>query len=49
MPFTQLLNNIALLLALSMVLSLVSRRWRLSTLPGQVVAGFLFGFVAISG
>jgi PAS domain S-box-containing protein len=44
-----LINNITLLLSLSILYSLISRKWDYSSLWHQLIAGVLFGFVAIAG
>lgn len=47
--FVNLLNNIALLVSLSIVNGLITRRWRRGSPTYQVFAGILFGFVAVIG
>ncbi|GEM_PF-5923790 len=44
-----LINNITLLLSLSILYSLISRKWDYSSLWHQLIAGILFGFVAVVG
>lgn len=44
-----LINNITLLLSLSILYSLISRKWDYLSLWHQLIAGILFGFVAIAG
>ncbi len=47
--FAQLLNNIALLLALSLLYSFIVHRWNITTTKGQIISGVLFGSVACAG
>ncbi len=47
--FGQILQNMTLLLALSMLYNFAFRRWNISTKKGQIVAGLLFGGVALAG
>ncbi|MHC1705668.1 MAG: PAS domain S-box protein [Tenuifilaceae bacterium] len=49
MIFLPLINNITLLLSLSIIYNLIAKRWDYSTLKHSVLAGLLFGFVAIAG
>jgi PAS domain S-box-containing protein len=49
MVFLPLINNITLLLSLSILYSIISKRWDYSTLWHRVIAGILFGFVAVVG
>lgn len=49
MVFIPLINNIALLLSLSILYSLIARRWDYSTLKHRILAGVLFGIVAVAG
>ena len=46
---TGVLNNITLLLALGFLYSLCIRRWDNKTLKGRIMAGILFGSVAVIG
>lgn len=43
------MNNIALLLALGLLYSVCTRQWDMKTLKGKILAGFLFGGVAMIG
>ncbi len=47
--FLNLLNNISLLVALSIVHSLIVRRWKKGTTMPRILSGMLFGIVAIVG
>jgi PAS domain S-box-containing protein len=49
MIFVTLLNNIALLVALSYVQSLIIRRWSPKTAAYRLCSGLLFGGVAVAG
>ena len=49
MIVVNLLDNIALLVALSVIHGLILRRWRKSEVPGKILSGVLFGAVAIFG
>lgn len=49
MVFLPLINNITLILSLSILYSLISQRWDYSSIWHKVLAGVLFGFVAILG
>jgi len=49
MVFIPLVNNITLLLSLSILYSIISRRWDYSSFWHRVIAGILFGIVAIIG
>ena len=49
MIFFNLLNNIALLVSLSILHSLIIRRWRQGTLTYQLLSGLLFGSVGVVG
>lgn len=49
MVFIPLINNITLLLSLSILYSIISRRWDYSSVLHRVIAGILFGIVAIVG
>ncbi len=47
--FTDLISNVALLLALSILYSFLTRIWKRGEIPGQILAGILFGGVAVAG
>ena len=47
--FTDLISNVALLLALSILYSFLTRIWQHKEITGQIVAGILFGSVAVAG
>ena len=47
--FSDLISNVALLLALSILYSFLTRIWKLGEIPGQILAGILFGGVAVAG
>ena len=47
--FTDLISNVALLLALSILYSFLTRIWKQGEIPGQILAGILFGGVAVAG
>lgn len=49
MIFLPLLNNITLLVSLSIVHGLIMRRWKPGSIMYQVLAGLLFGLVTIAG
>ncbi len=49
MIFIQLTNNVALLLALSILYSFISRKWSGGEILGRIIAGLLFGGVLIAG
>lgn len=49
MIYRDLISNIALLLALSILYSFLTRRWKREELMGQIIGGLLFGGVAIAG
>lgn len=49
MIFLPLLNNITLLLSLSILYSLIAKRWDYSTFWHKVLSGILFGLVAVAG
>jgi len=49
MIFLTRLNNIALLISLSIVHSLIMRRWKQGTMTYQVLSGLLFGCVTVIG
>ena len=47
--FTDLISNVALLLALSILYSFLTRVWKHGEITGQIFAGILFGGVAVAG
>ena len=47
--FTDLISNVALLLALSILYSFLTRIWKHGEITGQIFAGLLFGGVAVAG
>ncbi len=47
--FIGIVNNITLLLVLGFLYSVSIRRWDIKTVKGQLIAGFLFGIVAMIG
>jgi PAS domain S-box-containing protein len=47
--FSDLLSNVALLLALSILYSFLTRIWKHDETPGRIFSGFLFGLVAVAG
>ena len=47
--FSDLISNVALLLALSILYSFLTRIWKQGEIPGQILAGILFGGVAVAG
>ena len=47
--FTDLISNVALLLALSILYSFLTRIWKQGEMPGQILTGILFGGVAVAG
>ena len=47
--FTDLISNVALLLALSILYSFLTRIWKRGEITGQIFAGLLFGGVAVAG
>lgn len=49
MFFTGILNNITLMLALCFFYRLIARHWKIDTLTGKVLAGLLFGGMAVIG
>lgn len=49
MIYLNLVNNISLLVALSVVHSLIIRRWKKDTRPYQIASGLLFGGASIVG
>ncbi|MBB1074561.1 EAL domain-containing protein [Rhodoferax sp. 4810] len=49
MTFLIFSQNVALLLALSLLQSFIARRWRRQELTGQLMTGVLFGSIAIVG
>ncbi|MCE5266032.1 MAG: PAS domain S-box protein [Deltaproteobacteria bacterium] len=49
MIYSSLVNNITLIIALSILYSFVIRRWESGSRTGRVISGFLFGAVAVIG
>lgn len=49
MIFISLINNIALLIAISILYSIILRKWYYETRIHQIISGFLFGIVTIIG
>ncbi|OQX22038.1 MAG: hypothetical protein BWK80_31585, partial [Desulfobacteraceae bacterium IS3] len=49
MIFTDLINNIALLLSLSILYSFMTRRGNSTSIAGQIFTGCIFGLVAVAG
>ncbi len=49
MIFTGLISNVALLLALSILYSFLTRIWKRGEMTGRILAGILFGGVAMAG
>jgi len=49
MIFTALINNIALIVSLSIFYSFIIRRWKYASGASQVLCGLLFGAVAVVG
>ena len=47
--FTDLISNVALLLALSILYSFLTRIWKKGEIRGQILTGILFGGVAVAG
>jgi len=47
--FIDLISNVALLLALSILYSFLTRIWKHGEITGQILAGLLFGGVAVAG
>ncbi|MBW2648822.1 MAG: PAS domain-containing sensor histidine kinase, partial [Deltaproteobacteria bacterium] len=47
--FAELITNVALLLALTIVYSFLTRIWKRGEMAGQILAGILFGGVAVAG
>ena len=47
--FISVVNNISLLIALGFLYSLCTRRWDIEKLQGKIIAGLLFGSVALIG
>ncbi len=47
--FTELISNMALLLALCILYSFLTRIWRYGEITGRIFAGILFGGVAVAG
>lgn len=49
MPFVAIVNNLALLLALSITYGFLVSRWQQDSAAAKVAAGILFGLVAVAG
>jgi len=49
MIFLSLINNVALIIALSIFYSFIIRRWKYGSRISQAISGFLFGVVAVVG
>ena len=49
MIFKAIINNLALLLALSIMFSFLNRKWKADSFAGKIAGGVLFGIVAIIG
>jgi PAS domain-containing protein len=49
MIFSALINNITLIISLSILYRFIVRRWKHGSRTGQAIAGFLFGAVAVVG
>ena len=49
MVFVDLFYNLTLLVAFSVVSGIVAQRWRITSLPGELLQGFLFGSAAVAG
>ena len=49
MIISGLINNITLIIALSIFYSIIIRRWKYGSRLGQAISGFLFGAVAVAG
>ena len=49
MVFTALINNISLLLVLSILYRFISRKWKYDTITHKLLAGLLFGCVTVAG
>ncbi len=49
MIFSGLINNITLIISLSILYSFIIRRWKYGSRIGQAISGFLFGAVAVVG
>ncbi len=49
MIFSALINNITLIIALSILYSFIIRRWKYESRTGQAISGLLFGAVALVG
>ena len=47
--FSALINNITLIVALSIFYSFIIRRWKYGSRSSQIISGFLFGAVAVVG
>ena len=49
MIFSALINNVTLIIALSIFYSFIIRRWKYGSRTSRVISGFLFGAVAVVG
>ena len=49
MIISALINNITLIISLSILYRFIVRRWKYGSRTGQVISGFLFGAVAVVG
>jgi PAS domain S-box-containing protein len=49
MIFSALINNITLIISLSILYRFIVRRWKHGSRTGQAISGFLFGAVAVVG
>lgn len=49
MIFQAMINNITLIVALSILYRFIIRRWEYGSQAGQAVSGLLFGAVAVIG
>ncbi|OIP91389.1 MAG: hypothetical protein AUK26_06980 [Syntrophaceae bacterium CG2_30_58_14] len=49
MIFSALINNITLIISLSILYRFIVRRWKYGSRTGQAISGFLFGAVAVVG
>lgn len=49
MIIIQLIHNLAILIAISIIAGFIDKRWNRITLKGQIIQGFLFGFTIIIG
>ena len=49
MIFSALINNVTLIIAMSILYSFIIRRWEYGSRTGRAISGFLFGMVAVVG